>query len=140
MLQTQHSLSYPKRPCKGMIFLCAVPMRGEEEMPYDAHLEGRIDAIISDLEKRKMFGGICYFVRGNICFGIWKDSLIVRLGADATQKALKQKAVKEFDITGRPMAGWVMVDPPGCRTKAQLEKWLQAGRSFAGTLPPKYGR
>lgn len=50
-------------------------------MAYDKSVEQRIDALITpwpDIEKKKMFGGVCYLLCGNICFGIWQEYLIVR--------------------------------------------------------------
>ena len=109
-------------------------------MAYSHELEKRIDASVEDWElvKKKMFGGICYLVAGNMCFGIYKDYLIVRLGsATAARPYLAQAHVKPMDITGRPMRGWVMVAPPAYAGQAQLRQWLGRGRHFAVTLPPK---
>ena len=45
--------------------------------------------------------------------GVWKNSLIVRLGPDSYDDALLEPHVREFDITGRAMKGWVLVEPEG---------------------------
>ena len=60
-----------------------------------------------------MFGGICYLKSGNMAFGIWRDHLIVRCGAERHKEYLRKKNVKEFDVTGKPMSGWIMVAPEG---------------------------
>ena len=65
------------------------------------------------VEEKKMFGGVGFLLNGNMLVGVWKDSLIVRLGPDEGEEALKEPHVKEFDITGRPMKGWVLVQPEG---------------------------
>ena len=81
-------------------------------MPYDTILERKIEDITlswETLEKKKMFGGICYLINGNMSFGIWKDNLIVRMAPELAAEKLKVRNVKEFDITGKPMKGWVMV-------------------------------
>ena len=80
-------------------------------MAYDENLEKRLRELIvkcQDFYPQKMFGGVCFLMRGNICFGIWKDSLILRLGELQAQNALKNKNVRPFDITGHAMKGWVM--------------------------------
>ena len=109
-------------------------------MPYDEKLEARIKAITDDWEdvsSRKMFGGVCYLMHGNMVAGVWKEFLILRLGEDAADFARELPHVRPFDITGHPMKGWVMIEPAGCRTSAQLRKWLEQARAFAETLPPK---
>lgn len=109
-------------------------------MAYDTTIERRIDALIADrdnLEKKKMFGGVCYLTGGNICFGIWRDELIVRTDPDTAGRLLTQEHVHPFDVTGRPMKGWLMVAAGDWTTDDDLERWLALGRDFARTLPEK---
>ncbi len=109
-------------------------------MPYSEKLEKRIDGVTGrwkDLGKKRMFGGICYLLRGNMAFGIWKDFLIVRLGAEDADLRLDEKGVRPFDITGRQMKGWVMVEETRWSREGELKEWLGAGRVFARSLPPK---
>ena len=109
-------------------------------MPYDTLLENNIgDVTLSwdGIEKKKMFGGVCYLINGNMCFGIWKDNLIVRMAPALAIEKLKDQNVKEFNITGKPMKGWVMVRNDVWQKKKELVKWLDIGRSFALTLPKK---
>ena len=109
-------------------------------MPYDKKLDARIRAIAAGWEgvsSRKMFGGVCHLLHGNMLAGVWKEFLILRLGADAADFARELPNVRPFDITGQPLKGWVMVEPTGVRTAAQLKKWLDQARAFVQTLPPK---
>ncbi|MRR58404.1 MAG: TfoX family protein [Deltaproteobacteria bacterium] len=109
-------------------------------MAYDRTIEHRIDALIADwgnLEKKKMFGGVCYLTGGNICFGIWRDELIVRTDPATAGRLLSQEHVRPFDVTGRAMKGWLMVAAGGWPTDDDLERWLALGRDFARTLPEK---
>jgi TfoX/Sxy family transcriptional regulator of competence genes len=109
-------------------------------MSYNRSIEENIDTIIrswENIEKKKMFGGICYLLDGNICFGIWRDFLIVRAGAETAESKLKERHVKPFDITGKPMKGWLMVTEEGMLASERLEEWLLIGRDFALTLPRK---
>jgi len=109
-------------------------------MPYNKAIEEQIDAVIEqwgNIEKKKMFGGICYLINGNMCFGIWKDYLIIRTGREVAEQKLREAHVKPFDITGKPMKGWIMVDQAAWRTTAKLGDWLTLGREFALTLPEK---
>ena len=106
-------------------------------MPYDAKIEEAIDAVTGrgkHMGKKKMFGGVCYLLQGNMCFGIYRGFLAVRAGKEAAEKA---GSARPFDITGRPMTGWVMVDRTGRGEPGALKAWLDTGRRFAASLPPK---
>jgi TfoX/Sxy family transcriptional regulator of competence genes len=109
-------------------------------MAYDDQLEARIEKIVSgwkDTNKKKMFGGICHLLNGNMFCGVYKDFLILRLGEANSEKAMALPFVRPFDITGRPMKGWVMVERQGFGTDAALKEWLDQARQFAGALPAK---
>ena len=88
-------------------------------------------------DQKKMFGGVCYLMNGNMVGGIYKDYMILRLGEEAASEALKKPHVRVFDITGRPMKGWVMVDGNRFASNDELEVWLEKARDFVATLPPK---
>lgn len=87
--------------------------------------------------EKKMFGGVAFLLNGNLLVGVWKDSLIVRLGPEEGEKALLETHVKEFDITGKPMKGWVMVEPDGIDEDGQLKAWIERAEEFVSTLPAK---
>lgn len=109
-------------------------------MPYSTTLEDKIEGIVfqwDGLEKKKMFGGICYLIHGNMSFGVWKDYLIVRMAPDLAAEKLKCNHVRPFDITGKPMKGWVMVEKGSWNKRHELTGWLDIGRSFALSLPKK---
>ncbi len=109
-------------------------------MAYDKELANRLSKLIAnrnDFHEQKMFGGIGYLLHGNMCFGIWKNSLILRLGESQAQAALKNKNVILFDITGRPMKGWVMVKPGDIKTQPALKQWVKQAIDFVIDLPRK---
>jgi hypothetical protein len=89
------------------------------------------------VEEKKMFGGIGFLLNGNMLVGVWKDSLIVRLGPEEGEKALKEPHVNEFDITGRAMKGWVLVAPEGVEADDELSGWVQRAVKYVGKLPAK---
>ena len=78
-----------------------------------------------------------FLLRGNMCFGVYKNYLILRLGEEPAKKALTKKEVKPFDITGRAMKGWVMVAPAGIRVEKSLEAWVKQAIDFVCELPRK---
>lgn len=109
-------------------------------MAYDEGLARRIRGIMVGLPgyiERKMFGGVGYMLRGNMACGVNGDDLIVRVGPQGYEEALAQPHTKEFDMTGRPMKGWVVVTADGVESDDQFEAWVQQGVGFALSLPPK---
>lgn len=108
-------------------------------MSYNNVLEELIDDLLPEIapDKKKMFGGICYLINGNMSFGIWKDYLIVRMSPDLATEKLKQDHVRQFDLTGKPMKGWVMVEKGSWNKRNELTGWLEIGKSFALSLPKK---
>ena len=109
-------------------------------MPYNEAIERRIKNIVSsweNTEAKKMFGGICHLLNGNMFCGVYKDFLILRLGEENAKNALKLPFVKPFDITGRPMKGWVMVKENGFKKEEDLEAWLNQAQEFVSALPAK---
>ncbi len=109
-------------------------------MAYSAELAQRIEQAVSKwrgIGSRKMFGGVAFLLHGNMLCGIHKDLLILRLGEEAACIALEQPNVRKFDITGRPMKGWVMVEPSEIAADEDLAAWLEEARRFVRTLPAK---
>ncbi|MEZ5276128.1 MAG: TfoX/Sxy family protein [Opitutaceae bacterium] len=109
-------------------------------MACNEHLAARVLRTFRNtpgFEERRMFGGVGCLIHGNMACGVLNDDLIVRVGPDFYEECLAMPHVREFDITGRSMKGWVMVGPEGTVTPSQLKAWVERGRSFARTLPPK---
>jgi hypothetical protein len=109
-------------------------------MAFDEILATRIRAslgLIPGLVEKKMFGGIGFLLHGNMACGVHKDDLIVRVGPDNYQQALSLPNTRPFDMTGKPMSGWIMVEPKGCKTDVQLNTWIASGLYFARSLPIK---
>ena len=109
-------------------------------MPYNLDLEYRIDRLVDrfgEITKKKMFGGVGYLMSGNMCFGIHKEYLIIRTSVEKAEALLKVEDVRPFDITGRPMKGWLMVSPDYVETEEQLLSMLKLGVDFAEKLPRK---
>jgi TfoX/Sxy family transcriptional regulator of competence genes len=109
-------------------------------MAFDEFLAARIREAFArkkGVEEKKMFGGVGFLLHGNMLVGVWKDSLIVRLGPDNYDDALLEPHVREFDITGKPMKGWVLVEPVGVEDDDQLKGWIERALNFVRALPAK---
>jgi len=107
-------------------------------MPYDQELDDRLLKAVAGwgATRKKAFGGTCHLLNGNMLCGVHKDYLILRLGPEEAERALARPHVKPFDMTGKPMKGWIMVEKAGLSDQA-LQQWLAEARSFVATLPPK---
>jgi TfoX/Sxy family transcriptional regulator of competence genes len=108
-------------------------------MAYNLKLAERIRIELGEIPfvEKKMFGGVGFLIHGNMAVGVYKEDLIVRVPPLKHEKLLKKPSAKLFDITGRPMKGWLMVEPEGCKTAKQLNAWVKESVEFALTLPPK---
>jgi TfoX/Sxy family transcriptional regulator of competence genes len=107
---------------------------------YDEEFADRVREVISarpDVVEKKMFGGLCFLVAGNMACGVLGEDLIVRMGKEAAENALTEDGVREFDFTGRPAKGMVYVSPVRTSSEAGLAEWVEAGADFATSLPPK---
>lgn len=109
-------------------------------MAFSNELNGRVHKIIArwkNTEHKKMFGGICYLLNGNMFCGIQADRLILRLGTRVAEQALQHTHVRSFNPTGKPMKGWVLVDKPAFQADQDLRTWLEQAKQFVKTLPSK---
>ncbi len=109
-------------------------------MAFDERLADRIRGSLGrrkGLVEKKLFGGVAFLLNGNMCVGVHKSELIVRLAPEETAAALTQAHTRRFDLTGRPMKGWILVEQGGLKTEAQLSKWVQVAAQYANSLPAK---
>ena len=108
-------------------------------MAYDLKLAERIRSQLEGVPvvEKKMFGGVGFLLNGNLACGVNKDNLIVRIDPEKQDALFKKAHVKPFDLTGKPMKGWLLVEAEGCKTDKQLSVWVKEGVEFASTLPPK---
>lgn len=110
-------------------------------MAYDEQLADRIRAALArrdaDAGERKMFGGIAFMVRGNMCAGVIGDDLMVRLGEDGADAALDEPHVRPMDFTGRPMRSMAYVAPAATADDDALAAWIDRCLAFNATLPAK---
>jgi TfoX/Sxy family transcriptional regulator of competence genes len=112
-------------------------MRG---VAYDEGLATRVRDLIGDepgVTEKKMFGGLAMLLDGNMAVGIHRDALIVRADPAQQDALLAEPGARVFDVTGRPMKGWLLVDPDGCAEDEDLRRWVERGIAYARGLPPK---
>jgi TfoX/Sxy family transcriptional regulator of competence genes len=109
-------------------------------MAYDEQLAERIRKRLAKRKgvvEKKMFGGIAFLLNGHMSCGVFKDTMIVRLPPEESDAALAEPHTGVFDFTGRPMKGWIVVQPKGLATGAQLGKWIERSSRHAASKPPK---
>ncbi len=109
-------------------------------MAFDEKLADRIRARLGrrrGLSEKKMFGGVAFMLSGNMCCGVHGDEMIVRLAPEDTDQALRKRHTRIFDITGKPMKGWILVASSGLGTQAALAEWVDVAVEYASSLPAK---
>jgi hypothetical protein len=109
-------------------------------MAFDDKLAERIRKQLGrrqGLTEKKMFGGLAFLLNGNMCCGVHGQEMIVRLDPGQTDQALGERHTRIFDLSGRPMKGWILVQPKGLATEKALAKWLQVAVQYASSLPEK---
>jgi hypothetical protein len=107
---------------------------------YDEGLAQRVREIAGDTQgfaEKKMFGGLCFLVRGNMALGVTGEELMIRVGPSGWEAALERPHAREMDFTGRSLKGFVYVEPAGLEDDEELRSWIERGLGFAGSLPPK---
>lgn len=109
-------------------------------MAFDERLADDIRARIGnrlDVVEKQMFGGIAFMIRGNMAVGVSGEELMVRVGKDAHDEAERRPGARIFDLSARPMRGWIVVAAEGISTDQDLESWIDQGVAYAESLPPK---
>ena len=109
-------------------------------MAYDTSLEARIDDEVAewDIEvgKRKMFGGLGYFVNGNMVFGVKGDELIVKPNPEQANELQAEPGMKPFTFGGKTMKSWCLAEAE-ILDEDNLPRLLELCRGYVLTLPPK---
>ena len=109
-------------------------------MAYDERLAQRVRKMLAKqpgVTERQMFGGIAFMVQGNMCCGVHKADLIVRVGPQQYEQALAEPGARPMDLTGRALKGFVFVDPAVFGSDRGLARWVKRGLGFATALPAK---
>lgn len=108
-------------------------------MAYDEALAERVREKLGSspgVAEKRMFGGIAFLTHGNMTVGVRGDELIARISPVDTNAALAGPGVRIFDITGKPMRGWILVAGEQLDND-ELDRWIGQARTFVATLPPK---
>ncbi len=109
-------------------------------MPFNELTAQRVREVLKKecaSKEKRMFGGLAFMVNGHMCCGIVGEDLVVRVGAEEHLHALSRPNVRAMDFTGRPMKGFVYVEPAGYRRRGALKAWIKCGLQFVESLPPK---
>ncbi len=103
-------------------------------MAYDEFLAERIQKILDekriDSVAKRMMGGLTFLVNEKMCVGIVKNNLMARIGPAIYEEALRKKGCKEMNFTGRPMKGYVFVEPEGVDMDDELDYWIQLALDY----------
>jgi len=89
-----------------------------------------------NVTEKRMFGGVCFLLRGNMLCGTGKTDFMFRVGRERDAEALSRKGARPMDITGKVMKGFVWVDPGACDARG-LKRWIDLAVDYVGKLPAK---
>ena len=109
-------------------------------MAYDRGIAECVRDLLHDrvgFSERKMFGGVCFMLRGNMCCGVVGADLVLRLGNEGAAAALSEPHTRPMDFTGKPLNSMIYLSPEGYADEADLASWVQRASRFAESLPPK---
>ncbi len=112
-------------------------------MAYDEGLAHRVHELLENrpgFSEKKMFGGLCFLVDGNMAGGIIASELMLRVGPDMYDECLALEHAREMDFTGRALKGMIYVGEEGIAEDEDLEAWVERGYAFAASLPPKQAK
>jgi TfoX/Sxy family transcriptional regulator of competence genes len=108
-------------------------------MSFDAKLVERVRAAVGKkkgVSERPMFGCLGFFLNGNLGCGVHEEEIILRVAPSAAQDLLKRPGVRAFDLAGRVMKGWVLLDPARVEDDEVRELIVNAMK-YAASLPEK---
>lgn len=109
-------------------------------MAFDAILADRIRHQLArrkNFAERKMFGGVCFLLNGNMCCGVLGADLIIRVNPEDAESILRRKHTRVFDFSGRPSRNMVYVGPKALQRDPDLKRWLEITLNVVKSLPPK---
>jgi hypothetical protein len=108
-------------------------------MAYDSELSARLEVALKNqpVVQKKMFGGVAFLLNGNMLVGVHGNNLIARVGPVNYEACLLRPHTKPFDMTGRPMSGWVEVMPEGLENDHTVSEWTSLCLEYNKVLPPK---
>jgi TfoX/Sxy family transcriptional regulator of competence genes len=85
--------------------------------------------------ERRMFGGVCFMLNGNMALAASPNGLLVRVGKEGNDAALRKPGVRPMIQRGKPLAGYIYVDETGAATARQLSGWVETAVTHVSTLP-----
>jgi TfoX/Sxy family transcriptional regulator of competence genes len=109
---------------------------------FDADAAERVRRVLSgrgEVVEKRMVGGLSFLVNGNMCCGITGTALMIRVGADSREKALREPHVRPMTFGGRVLSGFICIEPAGYAADDALASWVQRGLDFVSGLPAKSG-
>jgi len=110
-------------------------------MAYDEGLAERVREVLASkrgITEKKMFGGLCFLLHGNMLVGVsGKGGLLVRFDRADHDRVMKMKHMRPMEFTKKPMQGYAYVDPKGLDSQKELEAWVGRCFEYVSTLPKK---
>ena len=88
-------------------------------------------------ERKRMFGGLCFMLNGNMLMGTFRGGLMARVAKATHTKALRLPGASAMATQGRVMEGFILIDADSVETDEALQVWVGMALEYNGTLPAK---
>ncbi|WP_143305317.1 TfoX/Sxy family protein [Chitinophaga vietnamensis] len=89
-----------------------------------------IAAATTQVEEKKMFGGLCFMVDDKMCIGVRTDTMMVRLDPVLAATMAEEDGVQPMVHSGKVMPGFLFVDVDVLKTKKQVERWVKLALEY----------
>jgi TfoX/Sxy family transcriptional regulator of competence genes len=105
-------------------------------------LEDRISMALSAFltERKRMFGGLCFMLNGNMLCGTFRGGMMVRVAKENHDATLKIPGASAMEMKGRVMHGFILIDADSVEDDAKLQRWVDMALAYNATLPAKAGK
>lgn len=103
-------------------------------MAFNEKLADKVRELIaekeSNIEEKRMFGGLCFMVNEKMCIGVEQERIMVRLDPAVYDAVMENDGCTPMDFTGKIMKGYVFVDADVVTTKKKLSYWVNLALEY----------
>lgn len=102
-------------------------------MAYSEELAVRIrEKLITqtDVEEKKMMGGLTFMLNGKMCVGIIGDELMCRIDPIIHDEVCLRDGCRTMDFTNRPMIGYILIEDRAIRKNEDFDYYMGLALEF----------
>lgn len=103
-------------------------------MAFDEFLADRIRVALKEKKVRfiekQMMGGLAFMVDDKMCVGVIKNNMMARIDPDVYEVSITRQNCRPMDFTGKPMKGWIFLEPEAIDMDNDLNEWVQMALDY----------